>query len=48
MTPRSLITDVKEFYNHLHKTGRTISEKYAALDIILIKQQIEEGTIGLK
>ena len=23
-------------------------EKYAALDIILIKQQIEEGTIGLK
>lgn len=48
VTPGCLITDAKGLHDHLHKTGGTASEKQAALDMMLMKQQIEEGTIGLK
>ena len=43
-----LVTDAKGLHDHVHKSGGVASEKQVALDILMIKQMIEEQTIALR
>ena len=43
-----LITDAKGLHDHVHKTGGVATEKQAALDILLIKQLVEDQVLGLR
>ena len=47
-TSGCLVTDAKGLHDHLHKTGGVATERQAALDMLLMKQLIEDGIIGLK
>ena len=43
-----MITDAKGLHDHVHKTGGVATEKQAALDILLIKQLVEDQVLGLR
>ena len=43
-----LVTDAKGLHDHVHKSGGVASEKQVALDMLMIKQMIEEQTIALR
>ena len=47
-TAGCLVTDAKGLHDHVHKTGGVATEKQAALDILLIKQQVEEKILNLR
>ena len=47
-TPGCLITDAKGLHGHLHKTGGIATERQAALDMMLMKQLIEDEVVGLR
>lgn len=47
-TPGCLIIDAKGLHDHLHKTGGMASERQAALDMLLMKQLIEDEIVGLR
>ena len=47
-TKGCLITDAKGLHDHLHKTGGVATERQAALDMLLMKQLIEDEVVGLK
>ena len=47
-TPGCLITDAKGLHDHLHKTGGIATERQAALDMMLMKQLIEDEVVGLR
>ena len=48
MTPGCQMTDAKGLHDHLHKTGGVATERQAALDMLLMKQLIEDKVVGLK
>ena len=48
VTPGCLVTDAKGLHDHLHKTGGVATERQAALDMLLMKQLIEDEVVGLK
>lgn len=43
-----LVTDAKGLHDHVLKTGGMASEKQAALDILLVKQLVENGALQLR
>ena len=47
-TPGCLVTDAKGLHDHVHKTGGIATEKQSALDILIIKQLVEDEVLGLK
>ena len=47
-TPGCLVTDAKGLHDHVHKTGGIATEKQSALDILIIKQLVEDEILGLK
>ena len=47
-TPGCLVTDAKGLHDHVQKTGGTASEKQTALDMLMTKQLVEQGTIEIR
>ena len=43
-----LVTDAKGLHDHVLKTGGMATEKQAALDILLVKQLVENGALQLR
>ena len=43
-----LVTDAKGLYDHVHKTGGVATERQSALDILMIKQLVEDEILGLR
>eukprot|EP00434_Breviolum_minutum_P025436 symbB.v1.2.022474.t1/scaffold1996.1/size93170/9 len=43
-----LVTDAKGLHDHVLKTGGMASEKQAALDILMVKQLVENGALQLR
>ena len=43
-----LVTDAKGLHDHVHKTGGVATERQSALDILMIKQLVEDEILGLR
>jgi hypothetical protein len=43
-----LVTGAKGLHDHVHKTGGVATERQSALDILMIKQLVEDEVLGLR